>query len=166
MRHVGAILALPFMAAVVIPGYILNASRWINIGWSFGSPLFLMPAIGGAFLISIGLVLLYKTISLFAAIGQGTLAPWDPTQKLVVRGVYRYVRNPMISPVLSILLGETIIFGSVALFYWFIIFWLVNIIYIPLSEEPGLEERFGNDYREYKKHVPRWIPRTSPWEAK
>jgi protein-S-isoprenylcysteine O-methyltransferase Ste14 len=95
----------------------------------------------------------------------GTLAPWDPTQKLVVRGVYRCVRNPMISGVLSILLGETIIFGSVAPFYWFIIFWLINMVYIPLFQEPDLEERFGNDYREYKKHVPRWIPRTSAWKA-
>lgn len=154
------------MATIVIPGYIIYTDQTISIGWSLVSPINLVPAIGGALLICIGLVLLHKTISLFTAIGQGTLAPWDPTQKLVVRGVYRYVRNPMISGVLSILLGETFIFGSVALFYWFIIFWLLNIIYIPLSEEPGLEERFGVDYREYKKHVPRWIPRTSPWEAK
>lgn len=153
------------MVTIAIPGYLLYSSRSINVGWSLASPLNLLPTIVGALFIGVGLLLFYKTVSLFVRVGQGTLAPWDPTQKLVAQGIYRHVRNPMISGVLSILLGEVLVFGSAALVNWFMIFLVVNLIYIPLLEEPGLEERFGASYREYKMNVPRWIPRISPWEA-
>jgi protein-S-isoprenylcysteine O-methyltransferase Ste14 len=108
---------------------------------------------------------MYQTIGLFVRVGEGTLAPWDPTQKLVVRGVYRHVRNPMISGVFCILLGEAILAGSLPLLDWFFFFLLVNLIYIPLLEEPGLARRFGEDYLRYKENVPRWIPQVKPWEA-
>ena len=71
----------------------------------------------------------------------------------------------MISGVMAILLGETILFGSISLVYWFLAFVLVNAIYMPLFEEPGLEQRFGDDYIRYKQNVPRWIPRLKPWDA-
>jgi protein-S-isoprenylcysteine O-methyltransferase Ste14 len=106
---------------------------------------------------------MYKTISLFATVGEGTLAPWDPTQKLVVRGIYRYVRNPMIIGVLSVLLGEAVFLGSLPVLVWFLIFFAVNATYIPLLEERGLAGRFGDDYLVYKRNVPRWIPRLTPW---
>jgi Kef-type K+ transport system membrane component KefB len=93
-----------------------------------------------------------------------TLAPWNPTQKLVVQGVYRHVRNPMITGVSCILLGEAIFFGSPWLLGWFGLFVLVNMLYIPLGEEPGLAKRFGEDYLVYKQNVPRWIPRLRPWK--
>ena len=96
---------------------------------------------------------------------EGTLAPWNPTQKLVVRGVYRHVRNPMIVGVFCILLGETILFDSWQLFCWFGFVVLVNLIYIPLSEEPGLAKQFGDDYLLYKKNVPRSILMFTPWEG-
>ena len=67
-----------------------------------------------------------RTISLFARVGQGTLAPWDPTQRLVVLGPYRHVRNPMISGVLAILLGEAALLGSPPLLVWFGAFFAVN----------------------------------------
>ena len=71
----------------------------------------------------------------------------------------------MISGVLSILLGEATIPGSVLLFFWFIVFLLLNMIYMPLFEEPGLERRFGAEYALYKKNVLRWIPRLKPWDT-
>jgi protein-S-isoprenylcysteine O-methyltransferase Ste14 len=82
-----------------------------------------------------------------------------------VRGVYRHVRNPMISGVAFILLGELLASGSLRLLIWFLLFALANLIYIPLVEEPGLEHRFGQAYRVYKQHVPRWLPRLRPWEG-
>jgi protein-S-isoprenylcysteine O-methyltransferase Ste14 len=117
----------------------------------------------GIALIGLGCILVVKTVSLFVSQGQGTLAPWDPTQKLVVRGVYRYVRNPMISGVLGILLGEAICLGSIPLLYWSIAFLVINLIYMPLVEERGLERRFGEAYAHYRRNVPRWIPRLKPW---
>jgi protein-S-isoprenylcysteine O-methyltransferase Ste14 len=71
----------------------------------------------------------------------------------------------MISGVFCILLGEGVLFGSKSLLIWFAVFAIGNLIYMPLFEEPGLERRFGEDYVRYKKHVPRWIPRRTPWEA-
>ena len=83
----------------------------------------------------------------------------------MVRGVYRHVRNPMISGVLFVLLGESVLTASVPLFCWFLIVALVYAIYIPLSEEPGLVKRFGDEYLTYKRNVPRWVPRLTPWEG-
>jgi protein-S-isoprenylcysteine O-methyltransferase Ste14 len=163
LKYIRAIFLLPFMVTAVIPWIIMYRTRAIDVGWSLAPPFNVGPLLWGVVLIFIGLVLLTKTISLFARIGEGTLAPWDPTQKLVVHGVYRYVRNPMISGVLCILLGEAILFGSIFLFYWFIFFLTVNVIYMPLFEEPSLERRFGEEYIVYKRHVPRWIPRSKPW---
>ena len=99
------------------------------------------------------------TVALFAGIGQGTLAPWDPTSRLVVRGPYRHVRNPMISGVLCVLLGEAALFGSLAVLAWSGVVFALNAVYFVLVEEPGLRERFGAEYDAYAAHVPRWLPR-------
>jgi len=155
---------LPVLVTLVIPAVILYLSSDKNIGWSLGAPLNLLP-IAGIILMGLGLLLMIRTITMFITIGKGTLAPWDPTQKLVVRGIYQYVRNPMITGVFCLVLGEAVLLGSGALLTWALFVALVNLIYIPLSEEPGLAARFGDDYLLYKQHVPRWIPRLKPWQA-
>jgi protein-S-isoprenylcysteine O-methyltransferase Ste14 len=76
-----------------------------------------------------------------------------------------HVRNPMLTGVFCILLGEAVFFGSLPLLGWFATVVLVNVIYIPLVEEPGLAQRFGDDYLRYKDSVPRWIPRLKPWRG-
>jgi len=98
-------------------------------------------------------------VVLFARIGEGTLAPWDPTRRLVAVGPYAYVRNPMISGVAAMLTGEALLFRSLALAGWAAAFIAVNHAYFLLAEEPGLERRFGAAYAEYKQRVPRWLPR-------
>jgi protein-S-isoprenylcysteine O-methyltransferase Ste14 len=110
-----------------------------------------------------GLVFFAWCVGLFARVGRGTLAPWDPTRRLVVVGPYRHVRNPMISGVALMLLGEAVLWGSGAVGLWAAGFLLINHLYFLLLEEPGLERRFGPDYRIYKANVPRWIPRLQPW---
>lgn len=141
------------MAAGVIPG--LLAWRWgVSLGW--------WSAIG-AVLVLAGVALWAWTVALFVRIGRGTLAPWDPTRRIVVEGPYGYVRNPMIAAVLTILAGEAIALYSPAIAIWFGIFFAVNAVYFPLSEEPGLRRRFGAEYDEYASNVPRWIPRQRPW---
>lgn len=163
-RHLRAIALLPFTVTVVVP-LLLIATNPINPLWGLPFPINLLLVITAVMLIALGLWLFYATNRLFATIGQGTLAPWDETQRLVVRGIYRHVRNPMISGVFAVLLGEMLLFGSPALLIWCAIFAAVNLIYMPLVEEPGLEARFGEDYRLYKRHVPRWLPRRRGWEA-
>jgi protein-S-isoprenylcysteine O-methyltransferase Ste14 len=110
-------------------------------------------------LIAIGLALVAWTVRLFVGVGQGTLAPWDPTSTLVVRGPYRYVRNPMITGVATILAGEALLFRSWGIVVELAIFVVVNALYFPLVEEPGLRRRFGAEYEEYRARVPRWLPR-------
>jgi protein-S-isoprenylcysteine O-methyltransferase Ste14 len=79
------------------------------------------PILAGSLLLLAGLALMVQTIVLFISTGKGTLSPWDPPQALAVRGSYRYVRNPMISGVLTILLAEALIAGSLALLVYFLI---------------------------------------------
>lgn len=110
-----------------------------------------------------GLYLMATTISIFIRIGKGTLAPCSPTRKLIKGGMYGYVRNPMIMGVLTVLIGELIAILSIKLFIWMGIFFIVNNIFFVLFEEPNLEKKFGDEYREYKKNVPRWIPRSKPF---
>jgi len=151
------------MVLVVIPGTVLVVTGLdtFDLWQSLPATRFVLPVLG-MLLICLGLVLMVATIRLFITVGKGTLAPWNPTQKLVVQGVYRYVRNPMISGVMFVLVGEVVLAASLPLFIWFAVFVVVNLIYIPLVEEPGLVKRFGEDYLAYKQNVRRWIPRDCP----
>jgi protein-S-isoprenylcysteine O-methyltransferase Ste14 len=165
-KHLRAILLLPFMVTVVIPGVILwlTGPDTLEVWQSALAIRVGLPILGGA-LICLGLVLMVATIRLFVSVGKGTLAPWNPTQKLVVQGIYRHVRNPMISGVMFILLGEALLAASLPLFCWFAFCVALNVVYIPLAEEPGLVKRFGADYLAYKQNVPRWIPRMRAWNG-
>ena len=157
MRHVLAVLVLPFNVLVTVPAVLL----WWTEGLHVPS-LFAFSTDLGLLAIAVGLSLMIATIRLFVRVGRGTLAPWSPTERLVVLGPYRWVRNPMISGVLFVLLGEALAFRSGWLLAWWALFFAGNAVYIPLSEEPGLEARFGEDYRRYQRQVPRWIPRLVP----
>jgi len=163
-RHLLAILLLPFLAVVALPYWLLSSWAAVDTRWD-SVPLEWFPRAVGVALFAGGLALFGWCVSLFARVGQGTLAPWDPTRKLVAVGPYRYVRNPMITSVATMLLGETIIWGSWLIGLWFLVFVLVNHVYFVLSEEPGLERRFGQSYVAYKANVPRWIPRSTPWQG-
>jgi len=161
-RHLLAVGMLPFSATVVVPGGLV-ALFGAEVGWGLPGATAALPVLAGAGLIALGLRLAYETITLFREVGEGTLAPWDPTDKLVVRGPYRRVRNPMITGVALILLGEAAALGSVPILIEFGVFALANALWMPLVEEPGLARRFGDSYEEYKRAVPRWIPRRIPW---
>jgi protein-S-isoprenylcysteine O-methyltransferase Ste14 len=104
------------------------------------------------------MVLLAACIVEFARSGRGTLSPVDPPRRLVVRGLYRYVRNPMYLSVTAIILGESVLARSQALgVYWAVWFLAVNLVVIGF-EEPSLRRRFSADYDAYTRQVRRWIP--------
>jgi protein-S-isoprenylcysteine O-methyltransferase Ste14 len=145
-----------------VDGIILWRTYRGNIGWVFPLPWNSAPVLLGFFFIFADLMLLVQTISLFMTIVKGTLASWDATQKLVVKGLYRYDRNPMISGVFAVLLGEATLLGSVRLLGWSLFAVLLNMVYVSLLEEQGLLMRFGTEYTSHKQHVPRWIPRIKP----
>ena len=161
LRHLFAIAVLPFTVAVVIPVWIARRNGTTPApGRSLGA-VALQAA--GVLLLVAGAVLFTASLRRFATEGQGTLAPWDPPRRLVVRGPYRFVRNPMISGVIFVLFGEALVLRSVPHARWAALFLAVNLVYIPLFEEPRLESRFGEDYREYRRHVRRFLPRLRPW---
>jgi protein-S-isoprenylcysteine O-methyltransferase Ste14 len=162
LRHLFSILVLPFTVTVIVPLWLLRNDVSRDLAQQDDGVRLLVLAAGSAALL-IGLTLFISTVSHFARTGRGTLAPWDPPRVLVVNGTYRYVRNPMISGVLFILLAESLLTGSRRIVMWFILFLIINLVYVPLLEEPGLGARFGEQYRLYKENVPRWLPRVKPW---
>lgn len=163
IRHALSIAALPFMVAVVIPIWL---ARRYGVHAILGATLpQTLAQIAGLILCVIGGVLFASSLRRFATEGRGTLAPWDAPRRLVLHGPYRYVRNPMISGVVFVLFGEALILMSQPHVTWALTFLTLNFIYIPLLEEPQLERRFGADYVEYCHHVPRLVPRLTPWSS-
>jgi protein-S-isoprenylcysteine O-methyltransferase Ste14 len=163
-RQLRAIGTLPGVVALVIPALLLTFVSEPDPGFGLGAaPTAAIVAAGIAVAVA-GAALMYRTITLFSRVGEGTLAPWDPTSRLVVVGPYRHVRNPMITGVLCVLIGGGLALGSPAILIEAAVFFAVNATYMPLVEEPGLARRFGGEYEAYKRNVPRWIPRMRPWE--
>jgi protein-S-isoprenylcysteine O-methyltransferase Ste14 len=161
-RLVRTILILPGTVLVVAPSLII----WLTRDSAFAAQPAGVADLRfwiGVLLFCVGLAFASWTCHLFVTVGEGTPAPWDPPQKLVVRGPYQHVRNPMITSVLLMLAGEAVFLQFWVLSGWLLVFFLANAIYFPLSEEKGLERRFGDQYRLYKANVPRWIPRLRPW---
>jgi len=91
--------------------------------------------------------------------GKGTPAHLDPPKKLIVNGLYHYTRNPIYVGAMCVLLGHILFFGSGLVIIYFFLFLLAYQILITLIEEPILRNTFGQEYEEYCKKVPRWIPR-------
>jgi protein-S-isoprenylcysteine O-methyltransferase Ste14 len=161
-RVAGAILALPFTVTVLIPAAIVAGGG--ATGWGLDGVARAATIVVGAGLISAGLAVFVWTVRLFAWIGRGTLAPWDPPERLVVAGPYRHLRHPMISGVTLVLAGEALALGSSGIAVVLGAFAALNAVYLPLVEEPALVRRFGADYERYMANVGRWIPRLRPWE--
>jgi protein-S-isoprenylcysteine O-methyltransferase Ste14 len=157
---VRAVALLPFMNVIVVPTVIVAAGRGFDASQIAGSNITTAPATAlGALLLFVGLALVARCIGLFVRLGNGTLAPWDPTRRLIVEGPYRYVRNPMKAGLFLILIGECLLLRSTGLVVWAASFIVANVIYIRLSEEPGLQARFRQSYADYCTAVPRWWPR-------
>ena len=155
LSHVRDIMILPFTVTCIVPYFIVNKGD--------GRPESIVLKIAGIAIGISGMILFFYTVFLFKTIGKGTLAPWSEKQKLIVEGPYRYCRNPMISGVLFVLIGEALFFHSKSILVWAVLFFIINTTYFLISEEPALHKRFGKDYEQYKQHVPRWIPRLRPY---
>jgi len=146
--------------AILLPGFFAGYVPWrffglAQVNLTASDPLHLLGLIG----IGLGVVLLAACIWEFAHSGRGTLAPLDPPKQLVVRGLYRYVRNPMYLSVTTIVFGELFLTRSLGLLtFWAIWFAVVNLFVIGY-EEPNLRRQFGDSYERYTQTVGRWIPK-------
>ncbi len=160
LRQASSFIA-PILFCIVIPYWLVTAKVQ-----RLGTPI-LNPSVvlvfGGAVLCLAGLIVFILTVRMIILIGNGTIMPWDPTRKLVTGSLYGYVRNPMILSVITIVAGEALLFASYWLALIAALFFAINHVYFILAEEPGLVKRFGPEYVEYQKNVPRWIPRLQPW---
>ena len=163
-RRLLSSLIVPNLVLIGVPIVILVLTDPSHRGWAKDPPLSVILLVSGLVLVVVGLILFVGTVRLFSQHGEGSIMPWDPTQRLIVRGVYRHVRNPMHTGVFLVLFGEGLLLRSTPLLVLVAAVVVLHLFYIPLSEERGLERRFGEAYREYKRNVPRWIPRLRPWE--
>lgn len=161
LRHLLSIILLPFTVAVLVPVWI---GRRYAVSLALGGSAGLVALqLAGLALLAVGLLLFLASLKRFATEGKGTLAPWDPPRVLVLRGPYRFVRNPMISGVIFLLFGEALLLLSWPHGAWAVAFLTLNLIFIPLFEEPQLARRFGEPYQDYCRHVRRFLPRLRPW---
>ena len=166
IRHLMAILILPFVVTVIVPRWLMS-TRGAGVAalpreLPATPSISIATAVAGVTIILLGVALFAWCVMLFARVGRGTLAPWDPTKRLVAVGPYRYMRNPMITGVACVLAGEAVTWRSPRLAAWLLVFLAINQVYFVLVEEPGLERRFGESFRAYRANVPRWLPRRSP----
>jgi protein-S-isoprenylcysteine O-methyltransferase Ste14 len=159
-RHLSS-FAAPIVVGFVLPYLIVVFERQSSIQAAITSSSTLL--IIGLGIGLAGLVLLVTTIRMFIRIGSGTIMPWDPTKKLIIASLYGHVRNPMILSLILLQVGEAVLFASYGIAVLAGLNFIINTSYFIYSEEPGLEKRFGKEYIEYKKNVPRWIPRLKPW---
>jgi protein-S-isoprenylcysteine O-methyltransferase Ste14 len=117
------------------------------------------PHVAGMIMVAIGTALALWCVFTFVFIGKGTPAPFDPPRKLVVRGPYRFVRNPMYIGAGMTLAGAALYYQSLSIFIYTCLFFLITHLFVVLYEEPTLRRTFGDEYEEYFHRVRRWIPK-------
>jgi protein-S-isoprenylcysteine O-methyltransferase Ste14 len=151
----------------VAPGVVAGLIPWWISGYRLEPPLLGVEPFRwvGIALLVLGAVLLIETFARFALQGLGTPAPIAPTKSLVVTGSYRFVRNPMYVAVVSLILGQALLLGSLGTLVWGAIVWLTVHLFVLSYEEPTLSRTYGDQYDRYRANVRRWIPRLTPWSA-
>src|SRR4051812_1317185 len=155
-----AIGSLVFL--LVEPGVVAGLVPWLLTDWSAHDWSLALRLIGAA-TIATGLALLLPAFIRFAIDGRGTPAPVAPTERLVVTGAYRYVRNPMYLGVAALIVGQGLLLGQAVLLAYAAIFVVVVTVFVHSYEEPSLARKFGQQYETYRSAVPRWRPRLRPW---
>ncbi len=148
IRALFAFLVLPGVVAGLVPVLIAGEDATHHGGSAIGFGI-----------LALGVVLLLWCVRDFYVTGKGTLAPWDPPRRLVVVGLYRFVRNPMYVAVLTVVLGWTLVFGSVWLAFYLVALAIGFHLRVLFYEEPRLRQQFAAEWTSYSAAVPRWLPR-------
>ena len=146
---------------VLAPGVVAGLVPWWLTGWRVREPLpyWLPLRVAGSLLVAAGVGVLLHAFVRFVVEGLGTPAPLAPTERLVVGGLYRYVRNPMYLAVAAIIVGQALVLGRPSLFVYAAAFAVAVVAFVRWYEEPTLRRRFGEQYEEYRRAVPQWWPR-------
>jgi protein-S-isoprenylcysteine O-methyltransferase Ste14 len=143
---------------VLAPGVVAGLVPWLLTGWqSAGAPAWLRTV--GWIALAAGVAVLLEAFARFVVEGIGTPAPAAPTERLVVGGLYRYVRNPMYLAVASVILGQAAVLGQWLLVGYAVVFGAIVWLFVHWYEEPALRRQFGPRYEHYLRTVPGWWPR-------
>jgi protein-S-isoprenylcysteine O-methyltransferase Ste14 len=143
---------------VVAPGLTAGLVPYLLTGWE-SEPIWAPLRVVGALWTLAGVAALVYAFARFAVEGLGTPAPVAPTERLVVGGLYRYVRNPMYVAVTTVILGQALLLGQPILVAWAAAFWAMTAAFVHGYEQPTLARRYGEDYERYRRAVPAWLPR-------
>jgi protein-S-isoprenylcysteine O-methyltransferase Ste14 len=149
---------------LVAPGVVAGLIPYALTDWRSTDP----PAalvVAGAALIVLGTAVLLNAFARFVIEGIGTPAPIAPTERLVVGGLYRYVRNPMYVAVGTTIVGQALLLGRPGLLAYAALFWAIVAAFVHVYEEPTLAARYGEQYDAYRRAVPAWWPRLRPWSG-
>jgi protein-S-isoprenylcysteine O-methyltransferase Ste14 len=149
---------------VVAPGAVAGLVPWLITGWDAEDTWITLRVIG-VVLIAAGIACLLDSFARFVVEGLGTPAPVAPTERLVVGGLYRYVRNPMYLAVGAVIVGQALLLGRPILLAYAAAFGAAVVAFVRWYEEPTLTRRFGAEYEEYREAVPGWRPRLRPWQG-
>jgi protein-S-isoprenylcysteine O-methyltransferase Ste14 len=151
---------------VVGPGLVAGLVPWLISGWQVRGPVsplaIIRMALGGVLLV-LAIVVLVRAFARFVMEGRGTPAPVAPPERLVVGGDYRFVRNPMYLAVITAVLGQAMIFGSLGLLVYAVALWAITAAFVRWYEEPVLLRRYGDEYERYCLAVRAWLPRLRPF---
>jgi len=150
---------------VLAPGTVAGLIPWLITRWdiSGSSTAWRIAQVLGVLLIVVGLIPLVHAFVQFAK-ASGTPMPLAPTQRLVVNGFNRYVRNPMYVGVLLAIIGQVLLFGSPGLLVYAAVVWIAFASFVRWYEEPTLARDYGSEYEAYRHNVPAWVPRRRPWK--
>jgi protein-S-isoprenylcysteine O-methyltransferase Ste14 len=161
IRLRAALGSVVFLA--VAPGVVAGVIPWWLTGWRAGSDVPSAVAGAGGALVVAGSAVLLDAFARFVREGLGTPAPVAPTHRLVVGGLYRYVRNPMYLAVAATIVGQAALLGRPELLVYAAAFGVAVGAFARYYEEPALRRQFGAQYAGYRSAVPAWWPRRRPW---
>jgi protein-S-isoprenylcysteine O-methyltransferase Ste14 len=146
------------------PGVVAGVVPWLLTGWDVYAWWLPLRVVGVLVLAASAGVLVHAFVR-FVVEGVGTPAPVAPTERLVVGGLYRFLRNPMYVAVVGAVVGQAFLLGRVVLLAYAGVLAVVFALFVRLYEEPTLRRQFGDEYESYRRAVPAWRPRLRPWRG-
>ena len=163
-RARAALGSLVFLVAA--PGVVAGLIPWLLTRWDAYDGVPWPLRLAGTALVCAGIAALLEAFLRFVVEGIGTPAPVAPTEHLVVGGLYRFVRNPMYLAVGAIIVGQALLLGRAVLLAYAAVFAVAVAAFVHLYEEPTLARRYGVEYESYRRAVPGWWPRWTPWRGR
>jgi protein-S-isoprenylcysteine O-methyltransferase Ste14 len=147
---------------VVAPGTVVGLIPWLMTRWEIADSTPVWQIVIGVVLIVAGIVPPVHAFAQFVKAG-GTPIPVAPTERLVLTGFNRFVRNPMYAGLITAIVGQALVFGSWWLLLYAAAFWVITASFVRWYEEPTLVREYDGEYEEYRRNVHAWLPRWSPW---